>query len=132
MSGQRHHPVEKRAHPRVSNNIPLKISTADVDLVTETKNISCSGAYCRVNKFLEPMTKMAVTLLIPFKRAGKATTKKVVCGGIVVRTENIPGEDGFNTAIFFNDIHPRDSRFLADYVQNMIVTKDIAGQKPQH
>jgi hypothetical protein len=126
------HPVERRRHPRVDNNIPLKISTADADLVTETKNISCSGAYCRVNKFLEPMTKMDITLLIPFKKAGKATTKKVVCGGVVVRTENIPEGDGFNTAIFFNDIHPRDSRLLADYVHSMLITKDVAAQKSQH
>lgn len=130
MSGQQH-PKEKRQHPRVENNIPLKISTADVDLVTETKNISCSGAYCRVSKFLEPMTKMDITLLVPFKKSGKATTKKVVCGGVVVRTENIPEGDGFNTAIFFNDIHPRDSRFLADYVKNMIVVKDGSVQKSQ-
>ena len=77
------------------------------------------------------MTKMDITLLIPYKRGGKATTKKVVCGGVVVRTENIPEGDGFNTAIFFNDIHPRDSRFLADYVQSMIITRDVAAQKPQ-
>jgi hypothetical protein len=132
VSGQQQHPIEKRRHPRIENNIPLKISTEDVDLVTETKNISCSGAYCWVNKFLEPMTKMAVTLLIPFKKVGKATTKKIVCGGVVVRTENIPGGDGFNTAIFFNDIHPRDTRFLAEYVQNMIIIKDVAAKKPQH
>jgi hypothetical protein len=131
VSGQKH-PIEKRRYPRIENNIPLKLSTADVDVVTETKNISCSGAYCRVNKFLEPMTKMDITLLIPFKKAGKATTKKVICGGVVVRTENIPEGDGFNTAIFFNDIHPRDSRFLADYVQNMITVKDSAAKKPQH
>ena len=131
MSRQQH-PVERRRHPRVDNNIPLKISTPDVDLVTETKNISCSGAYCRVNKFLEPMSKMQITLLIPFKRAGKATTKKVICGGVVVRTENIPEGDGFNTAIFFNDIHPRDSRFLADYVQGVLITKDVAAAEPQH
>jgi hypothetical protein len=131
VSGQ-HHFVEKRRYPRVENNIPLKISTGDVDLVTETRNISCSGAYCWVNKFLEPMTKMAVTLLIPFKKAGKATTKKITCGGVVVRTENIPDGDGFNTAIFFNDIHPRDTRFLADYVQNVLIVKDVTAKKLQH
>jgi hypothetical protein len=131
VSGQ-HHFVEKRRHPRVDNNIPLKISTGDVDLVTETRNISCSGVYCWVNKFLEPMTKMAITLLIPFKKAGKATTKKITCGGVVVRTENIPDGDGFNTAIFFNDIHPRDTRFLAEYVQNVVIVKEAAAQKSQH
>ena len=124
--------IEQRRHPRVDNNIPLKICTPEADLVTETRNISCSGVYCRVNKFLDPMNKIQITLLVPVKRSGKATTKKIICGGVVVRTENIPGEDGFNTAIFFNDIHPRDSRMLASFVDSIIVGKKALSEKPQH
>ena len=122
MSGQNSH--EKRRHPRVDNNIPLKISTPAADLVTETKNISCSGAYCRVNKFLEPMTRLQLTLLLRQNKSGKMVTKKITCGGVVVRTENIPGEDGFNTAIFFNEIHPRDTRVLTDYVASVAAGKN--------
>ena len=118
-----HESVEKRHHPRVENNVPVKISSLAGDLVTETRNISCSGAYCRVNQFLEPMTKLQVTLLLPVKKGDKITTKKVTCGGVVVRTENIPHEDGFNSAIFFNDIHPRDSRLLADHVERAMAVK---------
>jgi len=122
-------PSEKRRQPRVDNNLPLKISTDQVDLVTETKNISSSGVYCRVSKFLEPMTKLKVTLMLPMKRAGKTVAKKVLCGGVVVRTENIPGSDGFNTAIFFNDIHPRDSRVLAQFVDGLLVGRDAVSTK---
>jgi hypothetical protein len=120
-------PVEKRRHPRIDNNVPLKISMPDADLVTETKNISCSGVYCRVSKFLEPMNKLQITLLLPIRRSGKLVTKKILCGGVVVRTENIPGEDAFNTAIFFNDIHPRDSRILAKFVDSVLAARQDAG-----
>ena len=123
---------EKRRSPRVDNNVPLKISTPDTDLVTETRNISGSGAYCRVNKYLEPMSKLQITLMLPVKSSGKLVTKKVNCGGVVVRTENVPGEDGFNTAIFFNDIHPRDSRTLNTFVQNLMVLKVAEPQNSQH
>ncbi len=78
------------------------------------------------------MTKLQITLLLPVKKTGKIITKKVLCGGVVVRTENIPGEDAFNTAIFFNDIHPRDSRILANFVESIMVAKDAAAQQAQH
>ncbi|MBF0330600.1 MAG: PilZ domain-containing protein [Candidatus Omnitrophica bacterium] len=115
---------EKRRQPRVDNSLPVKISTDDIDLVTETKNISSSGVYCRVSKFLEPMARLRITLMLPVKKTGKTSTKKVLCGGVVVRTENIPDGDGFNTAIFFNDIHPRDSRVLAQFVDKLLSGKD--------
>jgi hypothetical protein len=122
--------IEQRKHPRVENNVPVKISAPQADVVTETKNISCSGVYCRVNKFLEPMTKLQITLLLPVKRAAKISTRKITCGGVVVRTENIPGEDFFNSAIFFNDIHPRDSRVLVHFVDSLLIGKDVAAATP--
>ena len=117
--------AEKRRHQRVENSIPLKISAADADFVTESRNISCSGVYCKVDKYLEPMTKLNILLLLPIRKGNKITTKKISCGGVVVRTENILNDEGFNAAIFFNDIHARDSRALAEYVENA-----AAGQKP--
>ena len=114
---------EKRRHPRVEQSVPLKISTPDADLVAETSNISCSGVYCRVSKFIEPMTKLGVTLLLPVKKGGKTTTRKITCYGVVVRTENIPNQDDFNTAIFFSDIHSKDSRLLGEYVESVLAEK---------
>jgi len=115
--------VERRSHPRVENNIPLKLSWPDADVVTETKNISCAGAYCRVSKYIEPMTKVEVMLLLPVKKGAKVTTKKIACHGVVVRTEHIPAGDEFYTAIFFSDILPKDSRILAQYVESALAAK---------
>ena len=120
--------VERRQHPRVANNVPVKISCPLADFVTQTQNISCSGAYCRVSKYIEPMTKLGVTLLLPIKKNGKVATKKVSCNGIVVRTENIPNEKEFYTAIFFNDIHPKDSRTLAEFVAGIMAEKKSAAK----
>ncbi|MBF0595033.1 MAG: PilZ domain-containing protein [Candidatus Omnitrophica bacterium] len=115
--------VEKRQHPRVEHSVPVKISALAGDVVTETRNISRSGAFCRVSKYLEPMTKLKITLLLPVKKDGKVTTKKIICTGVVVRTENIPYEDAFNVAVFFSDITPRDSRILADHVAGVLAEK---------
>ena len=115
--------IEKRRYPRVEHSVPVKISAPVADLVTETRNISRSGVYCRVDKYLEPMTKLKVTLMLPVKKESKLVTKKIVCAGVVVRVENVPFEDVFNVAIFFNDIKPGDSRALADHVQGVLAEK---------
>jgi hypothetical protein len=115
--------IERRKHPRIEKNVPLKLSWADADVVTETKNISGSGAYCRVSKYIEPMTKVEVTLLLPVKKNQKITTKKITCRGVVVRTEQILDSEDFYTAIFFSDILPKDSRILAQFVENFLAAK---------
>jgi hypothetical protein len=116
---------EKRKHPRVANNIPVKICTEQGDIVTETGNISRSGVYCKVEKYIEPMTKMKVHLLLPVKKNGKSSSKKISCQGVVVRTEPIQGKDDFNVAIFFNDISQRDAETIADYINNFLEEQSI-------
>jgi c-di-GMP-binding flagellar brake protein YcgR len=116
--------VERRQHPRVPSNVPVKITSPGADFVTETRNISCSGAYCRIDQYLEPMTRLGITFLLPVRKDGKVTTKRLSCNGVVVRTENIPNEKEFYVAIFFNDIHPKDTRTLADFVAGIQVTQN--------
>ena len=112
---------DRRKHPRLENNIPLKIRSDDFDLVTETKNLSCSGAYCRVSKYLEPMSKLKIHLLLPLKKANnKIATKKISCQGVIVRSESVPGDQYFNIAIFFNDIQQKDVNTLNDYINSVL------------
>lgn len=115
-------PEEKRKHPRLEKNIPLKLSYDDSDIVTETHNLSRSGAYCQVDKYIEPMTKLKIHLLLPFNKNGKVLTKKVSCHGIVVRTESAKGRDTFNVAIYFNDIQTREADYITDYINNVLYT----------
>lgn len=118
---KKHASPERRGDPRFFGNIPLKISSDDFDLVTETKNLSRSGAYCRVSQYIEPMTKLKIQLLLPLKRNDKTVTKKISCGAVIVRTESEPVNGAYNVAIFFNDIQARDVEVLTEYVNSMIV-----------
>ena len=108
--------IEKRKHHRLDNNIPVKLCQEDGDVVTQTVNISRSGAYCRVNRFIDPMTKLKVHLLLPVRKNGKIGTKKISCQGVIVRTEPIVGTSDFNVAIFFSDITQRDAESIADFI----------------
>ena len=107
---------ERRKNPRLDNNIPVKICQEGGDLVTETKNVSRSGAYCRVNQYIEPMTKLKIHLLLSFPKSGKSVTKKISCEGVVVRSEPASDDGKYHIAVFFSDISKRDAECITDYV----------------
>ena len=111
---------EKRRHLRVAYNIPLKISSDHKDILTVTKNLSCSGAFCQVALRLEPMTRLKVHLLLPTRKSNKGTAKKITCRGVVVRTQEVTGQDYYDTAIFFSDIAPKDSQAINEFVESML------------
>lgn len=120
MSHSKKSSAERRIHPRVDNNVPLKISYEGGDIVTKTGNISRSGAYCSVDKYIAPMTKFKINLLLPVKKNGKTTSKKISCEGAVVRIEPAQANKHYNVAIFFNDISQRDAESIADYVSSCL------------
>jgi hypothetical protein len=114
---------ERRRDPRLEGNIPVKICQDGGDLVTETLNVSRSGAYCRVNQYIEPMTKLKIHLLLSFP---KSTTKKISCEGVVVRSESSSDDGQYNIAVFFSDITKRDAECITDYVDTYLKTDEAA------
>lgn len=110
---------ERRKHLRAKRHLPLKIADKTFDIITETVDISSAGIYCRVTRFLPPMSKTDVVLLVPTKADGKQT-RKIRCKGVVVRSEPIILKDvekaHYNIAIFFTDISKRDQRILESYI----------------
>lgn len=107
---------ERREDPRLDNNIPLKICGEDGDLVAETQNISRSGAYCHVDKNIDPMTKLKIHLLLMTPGEGKKEARKVSCEGVVVRCQPDLDGKGYQLAVFFSDITKRDAEYITDYV----------------
>ena len=110
--------IEKRRAPRIKKNIPIKIKNIDFDIVTETKNISCNGAYCQVDRYLAPLTKIKTRILVPSKTKEKHYC--IDCEGVVVRVEKNENdlEDQYNVAIYFEQINKSDiakiNRFIKD------------------
>ena len=118
---------ERRLHPRLEDNIPLKISSEDEDLVTQSYNLSRTGVYCRISKYIAPMTKLKIHLLLPLKKGGKIVTKKISCQGVIIRAEAVTGEEHYNAAIFFSDIHQKDADHISDFIhEEMDQTKSAS------
>jgi len=111
---------ERRKDPRLEDNIPVKICQEGGDFVAETQNISRSGAYCRVDRCIELMTKLKIHLLLTSPENGKKGARKVSCEGVVVRSEPVIGGEGYHLAIFFSDITKRDAEYITDYVSTYL------------
>ena len=113
-------PSERRRHARVSKNLAIKITDKDVDFVTETKNISCLGAYCQIDAYLPLLTKLNIALLLPKSKNSKEP-KHIVCEGTIVRVERVisdPTETNkYNIAIYFNKISKSDMKLIDSHIK---------------
>ena len=112
---------ERRNSPRLKKNLPIKLSDSEFDVLTETKNISASGAYCPVSKPLAVMTKLNVVLLIPLKKNRGKVIRKINCGGVVVRQEHVKdnGKYAYRVGIYFSDLKENDRKTLSSYIDSL-------------
>lgn len=109
---------ERRLYPRIDHKLALKIAANGFDCCTTTENISCLGAYCRIDKYIPPFTKILIALTLPVKPTGDDSDCRLECKGVVVRSDDAPA-GGFNIAIFFNEIkepqRQKISRYLSQF-----------------
>ncbi|MCK9604373.1 MAG: PilZ domain-containing protein [Candidatus Omnitrophica bacterium] len=110
---------ERRLHPRLDHTLPVKIAANGYDFITTTQNVSCVGAYCRINKYIPPFTKIMVRLALPIITDNKTKNYSVECKGVIVRTED-ESEGGFNIAIFFNDIKGSQRQKISEYISQFL------------
>jgi len=106
---------ERRLYPRIEQRLPVKIAANGYDFSTTTKNISCLGAYCHINKYIPPFTKIMVKLNLPLN-SGES---QVECKGVVVRSDD-ETSGGFNIAIFFNNIKGSQRQKISQYISQFL------------
>lgn len=112
--------AERRAYPRIEQRLPFKVSANGYDFSTTTKNLSCIGAYCKIDKYIPPFTKVKVKLALPLKKANQMNKLcEIICEGVIVRTEDDP-ERGFNIAIFFNAISDEQRKKISLYINQFL------------
>jgi hypothetical protein len=113
---------EKRRFPRLEKCLPIKLSDSEFDVLTETKNISASGAWCQVDKPLKLMTKLEMVILIPFKKNQSKSIKKINCSGIVVRSSPADSDSKYPyyVGIYFSGLDERDRKTLRSYIDSFL------------
>ena len=108
---------ERRRCPRIKREVPLKIRYDDYELVGQTHDISCIGAYCTVNKYIQPFSLISIILLLPLRIKNRSNILNIRCQGVVVRSEeNQQNAKNYNIAIYFNRLKNSDKIKAADAV----------------
>ncbi len=112
--------VEKRRQPRTKKSINIKIKTNGSIIAAESINLSCIGAYCRVDKYIPYMTNLKIDLALPSDDQ-ESGVEYVKCNGVVVRVEEaLPEADVgniYNIAIFFNEISESVKEKIANFLK---------------
>lgn len=131
MVGTRKH--ERRAHPRRELAVDghLACHTAGGPLALRARNISCSGLYCHVPRYLPPFTRVNVAMALPIHDASaKAHNETFAVEGVVVRTDpeqERPDCHDYRVAIFFAGIDEEARALIARYVRQHDASQLLAG-----
>ena len=112
---------ERRRAPRTAERVAMAIMEDSVEVQTSTHNLSASGVYCTLNRFIEPMTKLQLRFEVP----DGSQAVNVSCAGVVVRVEPAtPNASGpYRVAIFFTDLAERHRALIGRFVHQRLPVK---------
>jgi len=122
--------MERRRNPRIAQKLPFKVAANGFDFSTTTQNLSCTGAYCLIKKYIPPFTRVAVKLTLPIRtREEEKKDYTIDCQGVIVRTED-KEKEGFNIAIFFNRINNSQRKIITEYINQFLPQGPSASASP--
>ena len=109
-----------RAEARLSMRVEGRHAGGDsTQVVTESQNISASGVYCTSTHFLAPLSKVALTIVLPRLPGSTGNKELIKCDGIVVRCEPASSrraEKEFELACMFSDLDEKRRLLLEEFV----------------
>ena len=77
-------------------------------------NVSLGGILCRVDRYLEPMTRLKVQGRIP------GSDRSMEAAAVVVRVEperEVPDRNDYRVALFFQNMGEADREILKGYLE---------------
>jgi len=128
--------VERRKSHRVEVRVPIRLEEREDRLKGkvipgESANLSEGGVYCDVEKYLAPLTKVAVTMLLPGFGPKQAGAREITAEGVVVRT--IPEKAGrkvskYRIACCFTSMSEEEKGVVREYIIWRLLAR--LGDKP--
>ncbi len=85
----------------------------------ESINVSANGIYFSSSQFIETLTKVQITLLLPDEDGADSREHEIKCEGVVVRTEpekESGGNGTYDIACYFTSISVDDKEKLETYI----------------
>jgi hypothetical protein len=111
---------ERRKAPRVDAEFPVILEGGISEASGRTLNISSSGIYCEIPRYIEPLTRIRMELLIPTRAESDDEGVRVGFDGVVVRTEpELPSTETvtYKIAVFFTSIPESSTKILNSFIE---------------
>jgi c-di-GMP-binding flagellar brake protein YcgR len=113
---------DRRRKPRADARLSMRVEGTHqgetAQIVTESQNISASGVYCTAANFLPPMSRVALTIVLPRVPGGRGTKELIKCDGIVVRCEPVAkrSDKRWELACMFSGLDERRRGQIEEFV----------------
>jgi c-di-GMP-binding flagellar brake protein YcgR len=115
---------ERRRMSRADAQLSMRVEGGSSDgaltpIVTESRNISGSGVYCFTPHYLAPLSKVALTIVLPAVPGRIARQRLLKCEGVVVRCQGGEGpkrDRAYELACSFLGLEPGARELLDEYV----------------
>jgi c-di-GMP-binding flagellar brake protein YcgR len=115
--------AERRQQARADAHLSMRVEAPPTDgqlthIVTESENISSSGVYCYSPNYLAPLSKVALTIVLP-RVPGRGSERLLKCEGVVVRClagASKAKERQYQMACSFLGLEPRHRELLDEFV----------------
>jgi hypothetical protein len=114
--------TERRRKPRADARLSMRVEGAhegrSAQVVTESQNISASGVYCTSSHFMAPLSKVALTIVLPRLPGRSGAQELIKCEGIVVRCDPSArrGSKNFELACMFSDLDATRRALIEEFV----------------
>ena len=111
--------AERRKHPRFIISLPLEINFAGEYFSTVTKNVSCAGIFCNVNKYIPQDSDIRVTMKLVFKVKNRKIQKTITCPARIIRIEPDKQQENedYNIGLKFSKLLDQDKETLLQYIR---------------
>ena len=117
--------IERRTSTRADASLSMRVEGGEhtngalTKIVTESQNISSSGVYCSSPHYLAPLSKVALTIVLPNQKTTQGAQRLLKCEGVVVRC--MPAgvasrPTAYELACSFIGLDPRHRVLLDDFV----------------
>jgi len=131
---------ERRQALRVDAKLSMRVEGVPDDgqmaqIVTESQNISSSGVYCTSSHFLSPLSKVALTIVLPRVPGVGGRQDLIKCEGIVVRCQPVAkrGDRKFELACMFSELDLRRRELINQFVtwRNLQALRAATASRPR-
>ena len=119
---------ERRKAPRIDEQLPIAIRGDGQIAQAQTQNLSTVGAYCTIDRFIPPMTKLQLAFELP----DGSRRVRIACSGVVVRTEPVvldAQRGGYSLAIYFSEMSERSRAAISKFVRQRLSARSATNHQ---